>query len=314
MLGDVRPRVLAIVLRYGPVDLALACLRSLPPNPAIDLDCLVVENGPPDGGRERLLAQFPDLDYAAPGCNLGFSGGSNLGLRMALERGYSYALLLNEDAELRLGCLRALVDAAEANPRIGAIGPTILYGEAPDRIWSAGGVIDWRRGTTAMRGLGQPVSSTFGCPQPVDFLSGCVLLCRSAALERVGLLDERFFLYYEDTEWCLRARRAGFDVVHHPAAQAVHHIPLDGRASAPYVTYYMARNRLLFLRLAGAPRSTWLRALLFQDLRTLLSWWLRPRWRDKRAHRAALLQAWRDFAGGRFGARPNPWSRRCESC
>lgn len=300
------PKVLVVVLAYNRVELTLACLTSLARREYEQSDVLLVDNGSRDGTPAAARAHFPGVGVIETGANLGYAGGNNVGLRYALERGYDYALLLNNDTEVAPDCLHELVAVAEADPAIGLAGPTITYFDRPDTIWSAGGTLDRRRGSSTMRGLNQPLEAQSSEPAEVDFLTGCALLCKRPVLERAGLLDERFFLYYEDAEWCVRARRAGFRVVHAPRARVLHKIPPDGRAAAPYVGYYMARNRLLFLRATGAPPPVWLRAILLQDLRTCLSWSLRPKWRGKRGQRDALLAAWRDFALGRFGRRVAP--------
>ncbi|MFQ3633058.1 glycosyltransferase family 2 protein, partial [Roseiflexus sp.] len=121
-----------------------------------------------------------------------------------------------------------------------------------------------------------------------------------AALERAGLLDERFFMYFEETEWCVRIKRAGFRILHVPQARVLHKIPLNARFDKEYLAYYMTRNRLLFLRATGAPLSTWLNALILQDLRTYISLVIRPRWRT-RSGRTGMWHAWMDFWRGRFG-------------
>ena len=296
------PRVLIIVLCYNGVDLTLACLESLGRISYPDADVLVVDNASSDGTPARVRAAFPRAEVIETGVNGGFAAGNNVGLRRALERGYDYALLLNNDTEVAPDFLDLLVAAAEADPQIGAAGPLICYYEQPEVIWSAGGVIDWRNGTSSMRGIGERDSGQYAAPAQVDFVTGCALLCKRAALERAGLLDERFFMYYEETEWCVRIGRAGMRIVHVPAARLLHKIPLNDRSDRPYVAYYMTRNRLLFLRQTLAPARTWLRALLLQDARTILSLSLRPKWRARRPHRNAMLRAWRDFWRGRVGS------------
>lgn len=295
-----QPRVLIVILCYNGVELTLECLDSLRRLDYAAAEVLVVDNASSDGTPERVHTRFPEVAVIETGANLGFAAGNNVGLRYALERGYDYALLLNNDTEVAPEFLTRLVEVAERDPAIGVVGPLITYYERPDRIWSAGGVIDWQRGTSAMRGLDEPDTGQYRVTD-VDFVTGCALLCRRAVLERAGLLDERFFMYYEETEWCVRARRAGFRIVHVPEARVLHKIPLDARADKPYVAYYMTRNRLLFLRATGAALPTWLRAAIGQDLRTWLSLSLRPKWRGRRRQRDAMTRAWRDFIGRRFG-------------
>ena len=139
-------------------------------------------------------------------------------------------------------------------------------------------------------------------PRDVDFVTGCALLIKRDVLEQVGLLDDRFYLYYEEAEWCARVRRAGYRIIHVPEARMWHKIPLDGRTSSPMVHYYMTRNRFLFLRLTGARPGAWLRTL-FGNVRTLASWTIKPRWRTRWAHRDAMLQAIGDAIFGRWGER-----------
>lgn len=297
-----QPRVALIILCYNGVADTLACLDSLErlDYPRERYELVVVDNASADDTPARVRAAYPAATVIETGANLGFAAGNNVGLRYALERGYDYALLLNNDTEVAPDFLRVLVDCAEADPAIGMVGPTITYYERPDLIWSAGGRIDWRRGISAMDGAGAPDTGQYAAPRDVDFVTGCALLCKRAVLERAGLLDERFFMYYEETEWCVRAARAGFRIVHAPAARVLHKIPLNARFDKEYLAYYMTRNRLLFLRATGAGLRAWLDALLLQDLRTYLSLCLRPKWR-KRAGRTGMRRAWIDFWRGQFG-------------
>jgi len=204
------PRVLIIVLCYNGVNLTLACLESLGRISYPDADVLVVDNASSDGTPAKVRAAFPQAELIETGVNGGFAAGNNVGLRRALERGYDYALLLNNDTEVAPDFLDLLVTAAEADPHIGAVGPLICYYERPEVIWSAGGLIDWRNGTSSMRGIGERDAGQYAAPAQVDFVTGCALLCRRAALQRAGLLDERFFMYGEDFDICARLALAGW--------------------------------------------------------------------------------------------------------
>ena len=171
-------------------------------------------------------------------------------------------------------------------------------------IWSAGGSIDWRAGQTRMIGIGDYDTGQFGTePRDVDFLTGCALLIRKTVLQQVGLLDDRFFAYYEDAEWCWRARRAGFRVVHVPQSRIWHKISPQVREASPQVHYYMTRNRLLFLGVTGAGPRAWIHTLLDEYLRTLLSWGLLPKWRGKRRQLRGMCLAIGDAARRHWGAR-----------
>ncbi len=296
------PNVLIIVLCYNGLELTLACLESLQRLDYERADVLVVDNGSSDGTPEMVRSRFPGVKLIESGSNLGYAAGNNVGLRYMLDHGYDYGLVLNNDTEIAPDFLNSLVATCEQDSTIGVAGPKIYYHDHPQTIWSAGGIVDWKRGgQTAMRGLDSVDSGQFDSIVDVDFVTGCALLVRRAVLEQVGMLDERFGMYYEEAEWCVRITRAGWRIVYVPTSRLWHKIQPALQDQSPRITYYMARNRLLFLRLTHASLGTWLYALLLQDLRTWLSWRLRPRWRRRAAQRAAMVDAWRDFVRNRFG-------------
>jgi GT2 family glycosyltransferase len=296
------PRVMIIVLNWNGLADTLACLASLARLDYPAHEVVVVDNGSTDDSVAAVRANYPRVTLIETGENLGYVGGNNVGLEYARAMGADYALLLNNDTEVAPDFLRLLVEAAEANPATGIVGPTIYYFDRPNVVWSAGGDIDWRRGRTRMIGLDEVDQGQFGHTlRPVDFVTGCAMLIKMSLVEQVGLLDARFFAYYEETEWCVRAARAGFKILHVPQAKIWHKILPEDREASPQVQYYMTRNRLLLLKLSETGAVPWLNTLLFDYGRTLVSWTLRPKWRDKFLQRHAMLQAIRDYGRGRFG-------------
>jgi GT2 family glycosyltransferase len=293
--------VTIVVLNWNGLKDTMDCLGSLNQLDYENYEVVVVDNGSVDESVPVIRERFPGVTVIENGENLGYTGGNNVGLCHSMAQGADYTLLLNNDTLVHPAFLRLLVDAVKAEPTVGIAGPTIYYHERPDVIWSAGGAIDWRRGNTRMVGLGERDEGQLGqMPRTVDFVTGCALLVKRTVMERVGLLDERFFAYYEEAEWCVRARRAGFKVIHVPRAKVWHKIPLDARDSSPLVHYYMTRNRLLFLKATGASWRVWGHVLLTEYLRTLISWSVRTRWQHKRPHRNAMIQAIADAGRGRW--------------
>ena len=297
------PPVIIVVLNWNGLADTLACLESLS---QLDYPCyrvVVVDNGSTDRSVSAIREQFPAVTIIETGENLGFAGGNNVGLRHALRQGADYALLLNNDTEVAPDFLSLLVKAAETDPQVGMAGPTIYYYDRPEVIWSAGGEIDWRRGCTRMVGLDERDDGQFGrAPREVDFVTGCAVLVRATVLRQAGLLDERFFMYYEEVEWCVRTRRAGFRIVRVPQAHVWHKIAPGAQADSPRVHYYMTRNRLLFLKTSRAGWRAWMHTLFAEYLRTLISWSVRPRWRGKRGDmRRAMLRAIGDAWRGQWG-------------
>ncbi len=293
--------LLTLLVNWNGREDTLACLRSLEAVQGVPFDIVVVDNASRDGSVEHIRAAFPQVTVLESPTNLGFTGGNNLGLRYARQRGYEYVLLLNNDTEVAPDFLAPLVQALEDDSQAAAAGPLIYYHARPRVVWSAGGAIDWQRGETRMLGLGEHDNGQFdGPPRTVDFVTGCALLVRLSVVNEVGILDERFFAYYEEVEWCVRMQRAGYHILFVPQSKVWHKISPEAREASPQVHYYMTRNRLLFLHLTRAP----LRARLwtaFSYARTLLSWRIKPKWRYKAPQRQAMWQAIWDYGHGRLG-------------
>ena len=296
-----KPSVSIIILNYNGREDTLACLRSMEHLTYPNVQVIVVDNGSTDGSVEAFRAQHPRFTLIETGANLGFTGGNNVGIRHAQEQGADYIMLLNNDTVVAPDMLDVMVAVMEANPGVGVTGPTIYYYDAPETIWSAGGGIDWSRGLTWMIGIDEEDKAQFGLsPRSVDFVTGCAILARREVWQKVGLLDDKFFMYYEETEWCVRARRAGFDIMHVPSAMVWHKISKEQRAASTRTYYYMTRNRLLFLYRSRVGLRTWANTLL-ELARTFVSWSVRPKWQDRRHLRGVMVRAVTDFTLGRFG-------------
>jgi GT2 family glycosyltransferase len=244
-------RVAAIVLNYQTPALteqAIASLKASDPPPAA---IIVVDNGSRDGSEERLQQQ-PDVVVVQTGSNLGFSGGMNAGIRIALAQGTDFILLVNSDLTVDRRCLPLLLKALQS-PSSGLAGPMILTGRNFNRIQSAG--ISYSPRTGHYRLLSSGKKARFADPpgalHPVDALSGCVLLVRRSVFEAIGLLEDAFFYSFEDLDFCLRARESGFLCVHVPEALAYHEGSQSiGQRSAARL-YYAARNHMLLAERAA---------------------------------------------------------------
>jgi hypothetical protein len=192
------PRVSIVVLNYNGKDDLRRCLISLFRLNYPNFEVVVVDNASEDGSLEEAKQFFPKVSYIKNDQNLGFSAGNNVGIRYSLEKMADFVLLLNNDTEVEENFLTKIVDEAQKNPKAGLVSPLILAGSAED-VWFSGAKIDWLR----MRTL-----HTDGA---LDALSGCAMLIRAEVFAKIGLFDEDFFLYWEDTDFSLRARRAGFE-------------------------------------------------------------------------------------------------------
>jgi GT2 family glycosyltransferase len=302
--SQTRLRVVTIVLNTNRRADTLECLTSL----AAQSDCpghhvIVLDNQSSDGSVEAIRASFPDVQILPIEADRGYAGNNNVGLRAALAYVPDWILILNEDTVLDPSCLAHLLAAGGADPAIGMVGPLVFHHDEPTVIQSAGGRLS-RFWESVHLGANQADRNQFTRTQDVDWVSGCALLVRRALIERVGTLDERFYYYWEETEWCVRAKKAGWRIILEPAAKLWHKgVRRDYKPSAN-VTYYNTRNRLLMMSTQHPPIVVWVVAW-WQTLRTLLSWTLRSKWRSDHAHRDAMWQGVKDFLLERWGARPS---------
>jgi hypothetical protein len=296
-----QPLVVTVILNTNRCRDTLEALASLSQNDYANQQVIVLDNASTDGSAQVVCAQFPAVEVIELKHNLGYAGNNNVGIQAAFEGGADWILVLNEDTVLAKDCLSQLVAVGESDPHTGIVGPMVYHHNEPQVIQSAGGKIG-RNWQAWHLGQNEPDQGQYSTPHEVDWVSGCAIMLRRAVIDQVGALDERFFYYFEETEWCLRARKAGWRVMHVPGAKIWHKGVQRNYQPGPNVTYYSTRNRFLMLSKHSAPLRAWLNAWL-QTFRTLLSWSLRPKWRGMLDHRNAMWQGMYDFLNHRWGIR-----------
>jgi GT2 family glycosyltransferase len=180
------------------------CLSSLEQLDYPNFNVVVIDNGSTDDSGARIRETFPWAKLIENGKNLGFTGGCNAGIRYAQQQGSDFIWLLNNDTTVDPGALRAMVEKAQTNPRIGAVGSVIYFMDEPTRLqcWGGGYVNFWL-------GKSGPYLKEVA-DDKIEFITGCSLLLSRAAIDEIGALDERFFMYWEDADICFRLRRAGW--------------------------------------------------------------------------------------------------------
>jgi GT2 family glycosyltransferase len=241
------PLVAIIVLNWRKPAETLACLESLSHITYPNIVHLVVDNDSGDDSVPLIHRRYPQVRLLETGSNLGYAGGNNVAVRWALQQGADFTLILNNDVTVDPGFLEPLVEASSQDPGpvIGA--PMICEMERPGVIWALGGDIDWRAGTTSRRHAGAARSGwQSASPHPVAYALGTALLAPRSAWERAGLMDEDFFLYYEETDWCQHAARAGCRILAVPGSCVWHESASASGRTSPSITYYMTRNALRF--------------------------------------------------------------------
>lgn len=248
----------------------LRCLRSLVAQGVDAARIAFVDNGSTDGSREAVAAEFPALARIDNASNLGFGEAANQGARLALERGADAVVFVNNDLRFPADepVLDALVDALAADARLGLVGPRVLFDDGTERVWCAGGRLDYRQNLSTLLGNGQPDGPRWQRDADVDYVAGCALVARAEALREVGLFDAGYFAYMEDVELGLRARDGGWGVRILGGLRA-YHAPSSatGGGYGARRKWMQALNSVRFLRQHGRARH-WARFALF-DVATL---------------------------------------------
>lgn len=302
--------VYTIILNWNQPEMTLECLDSLNESLYPNNTIVVVDNGSIDGSPDIIRSHHPDAHLLIMPENLGFCEGNNVGMRYALEQGADYIFLLNNDTVVAPDMLTRLVEACQADEKAGMAGPTMYYYDEPDKIAAAGGVVErssaryWNRNDGVLDPINNGRSEASPAPpEDVDFIVSCAVLARRETVERIGLLDNRYFINGDDIDWGLRATASGYKVLYIPEARMWHKISAAMGNGSPAAAYYITRNNFLIF---GSHLQGW-RRIRAQSLnaartiRTVLAWSVKPKYRNLRRHRSANLLALRDAYLGRYG-------------
>lgn len=241
----------ALVVDWGQPALTIAALQSLAAmTPAPDL-LIRVDNGSPGLGIEPVSESAPQGTILVDlPMNIGWPAAVNIGMEVALSNGADWTLILNNDATVSSTCLGRCIEEAERHERVAIIGPAVAFYDRPDILWFAGGEVSSWFAFTRHRGLLQPSSA----PPPssdTGFVSGCCFVVSSAAWRSVGPFRADYFAYYEDAEWCQRAKSLGWRCRYLGDVLCLHKVSVTWSTPGSLglsagMAYYLARNPLRF--------------------------------------------------------------------
>lgn len=254
------PKKLAIILvNYNHSEATIECLASLeelawPSKPLI----IVVDNASSDNSVRLIRDKFPDVTLIESDKNLGFAAGNNLGFDTAKRQGTDLVMLLNNDTKVDPQLAQHLYASVKKKADIAA--PKIYFypgfefhkdryskKEQGKVIWYAGGHIDWHNIMGIHRGVDQVDTGQFDTEGEVEFATGCCFMARRSVLEKLNLFDPKYYLYLEDADFCVRAKKAGYKIVYQPQAVLWHkNAESTGGSGSSLQDYYFTRNRLLF--------------------------------------------------------------------
>lgn len=254
--ADRTARTGVVLVNHDSAEDTVGCIASLEASHDLDMDVIVVDNSDSAESLATLGAVVGDRAVVlSSGGNLGYAGGSNVGIRRCLERGNEFVWLLNPDTRIEPETLPRLLSLLADVPDCGVVGPRLVHPAAagvPETVWFDGGIVDERKaGETRHLHQGKEVGKVAApVARDVDYVTGASLLTRRTVLETVGLLPEDYFLYFEETHWCRDVRRTGWRVMVEQRARMVHHQRSSGALPSPYHLFYMTRNRYLFVERA----------------------------------------------------------------
>ena len=211
---------------------------------------IVVDNGSTDGSQQAVREQSAEIVLIENNVNLGFGEGNNVGIRDVLDRGAEWILLLNNDVTVDPGLLSELMAVANSDSTIGGLSPKIYYHSEPDKLWYAGGKINYFTGIISHRGVRQEDHGQYDRVEPTAYLTGCACLLKREVIQAVGMFDSIYYpAYSEDADLSVRALRAGYKLVYVPRAKLWHKVSSSsGGGMTPYKTRLKVEHNLIFFK------------------------------------------------------------------
>lgn len=250
-----RPLVSIITVNFNQLDATCALFDSIRRQDYRNVEIFVVDNGSRENPAQVFLEKYPEVKFIRSEQNLGFAGGNNLAVKQAKG---DFIFFVNNDAELTEGCIARLLALFEQVPDLGIASPLICYFpennsklQTPNfkHIQYAGMTrVNPFTGRNRTIGNKEPDKGQFVEPQPTAYAHGAAMMISRRVLEQVRPMDEGFFLYYEELDWCERIRRAGFSIWVEPRARVYHKESLTVEKLGALKTYYLNRNRVWFMR------------------------------------------------------------------
>lgn len=252
-------KIAVVIVSYNVKEDLLVCLSSLEElsSTGYQLKIFVVDNASTDGSVQAIKSR--NIILLKSKLNLGFAGGNNLGIKQALVWGADFILVLNPDTVVDKSLTKEFLQKIEADPEIGIVGPKIYFASGyefhGDRynqkeqgkvIWWAGGRIDWDNVMTEHTGVDKVDKGQYNSGGEMETIPGTAMFIRREVFEKVGFFDEKYFLYFEESDFCRRVRKAGFKLWYEPKAIVWHKNAQSSGVGSGLQDYYITRNRLLF--------------------------------------------------------------------
>ncbi|MBP7075263.1 MAG: glycosyltransferase family 2 protein [Rhabdochlamydiaceae bacterium] len=306
-----------VILNWNGKKDTLACLKSLSPYK----DIIVVDNGSHDDSVHEIKKQFPWVQVIETGINLGYAGGNNVGIEAALRQGAEAVLLLNNDTVVDPEMMNSFIESAEKNPSVGIWGGYPLRFSDPEHLDHLGGVWQSEKGDFELIGLS--AKKGFCTDKKLDYVCGCSIFIRREVFDKIGLLETKFFLFWEESDFAMRAKKAGFGIEVCYEAILFHKVSASFIGGSPHKKYFWWRGRLLWIERNCSPEEKkrlfskllnpelwhykkllWIKGAELRLLKLLRKQNTQEKEEKLKQYRAAL-QGLRDYKSNQFGSGPS---------
>ena len=235
-----------VIVNYNGRNYQNDCIQSIYDMQYKDAEIIVVDSGSKDDSIKLLKDSYPNVHVLEQSENVGVAKGNNIGIEYSLKLGTKYTLLMNNDVVLDSCLLDKLIEKTEGKY---VTVPKIYYYEPDDLLWFAGGDFDFRKGTVFHYGMKEKDNGQYDEDKFIKYSPTCCMLIPNHVFDSVGMMDEKYFMYYDDCDFCLRLMDKGIKLLYVPHAIMWHKVSSStGGESSPLAVYYMTRNRFYFIR------------------------------------------------------------------
>ena len=283
-----------VIVNYNGAKYQNDCLESLYSMTNTDFDIIVIDNNSSDNSLELLEKQYKDVIILRQEENVGVAAGNNIGIEYCKKYGYEYILLMNNDVEVDKKLLEKML---EDTPKYDVIVPKIYYYNPHNMIWYGGGNLDWKRASACHWGIDKIDNGEYDRPQIISYSPTCCMLLHNSVFDKVGLMDEELFMYYDDTDFCVRLLENDISIRYQPNAVMWHKVSSStGGNKSKLNVYYMNRNQLYYIKKHKKYIPKY--AIFFTYLKGVIKFVLSP---IRCKNEKYILSAYYDFLRGKMG-------------
>jgi len=248
-------KIAIIIVNWNQFELTYACINSIKKCTYNNYQIILVDNGSHDDSGLKLKEIFPEIIYMQNDKNIGFTGANNLAIKHALIKNFEYLMLLNNDTVVDLNFIEYMLQTFKKDKKIGAVQPLILFYDNNEIVWNFGGKFDKISGRVVTMNKGIDISRIIKSKY-TEWISGCCFMVKNDVIKKVGLLDDYFFVYYEDADWSIRIKNAGYKLGLNFKSKIYHHEGASWKSKkknkegviSPFTHYLNVRNHIYFIK------------------------------------------------------------------